>query len=204
MQYVLLTHTLHVMPSNVTAATCGPPVSSQNGFIIPHSNNLEGAIVTYVCWTVHETRHHCMCNEMNATAVCNDDGNWEPNAEDICMLTSESSDHESGWCQYKLIISIRFRNNYADTGNGLNQDGKVIMISSIVSVVSSSIFFIFGFLCGHFYRKGSIVHAHESVPVQPPSLEGRHSHDNIMVHLNRHKQEDFELETNAAYGSVPQ
>ena len=50
-------------------------------------------MITYVCWTVHETRHQCM-TLCNATAVCNADGNWEPNTEDIC--TSESSDHESG------------------------------------------------------------------------------------------------------------
>ena len=70
-------------------------VLSRNG-IIPHSNTLEGAVVTYVCWTVHETRPQCMCNEMNATAVCNDDGNWEPNSEDIC---TSDSDHESSDCE---------------------------------------------------------------------------------------------------------
>ena len=89
------------MPSIITAATCGPPVPSQNGIIVPDSltNTLVGAVVTYVCWTVHETRHmhQCMCNEMNATAVCNDDGNWKPNSEDICTPPESSfSDRESG------------------------------------------------------------------------------------------------------------
>ena len=41
-------------------------------------------MVTFMCWTIHETRHQSMCKEMNATAICNAGGNWEPSMETIC------------------------------------------------------------------------------------------------------------------------
>ena len=79
-----------------------------------------------------------------------------------------------------------------DVGNGLSQDGKIIMVSLIVFVVSSSLFFIFGFLCGYIYQKGSKTCVHKTVS-EPPALEMR-SHT---------IQQELELETNVAYGSVP-
>ena len=76
--------------SNITA-TCGPPFSPVNGIITPYtlSNTLEGAMVTYVCWTVHQSQHQSICQQMNATAICNSKGNWEPNSENICAEPSD-------------------------------------------------------------------------------------------------------------------
>ena len=44
------------------------------------------------------------------------------------------------------------------------------MVSLIVFVVSSSLFYVFGFLCGYFYQKGS--KTPEAVP-ESPTLEMR-------------------------------
>jgi hypothetical protein len=82
-----------------------------------------------------------------------------------------------------------------DVGSGLSQDGKIIMVSLIVFVVSSSLFFVIGFLCGHIYRKESKTCVHETVPESPVTvLEIRRTHT---------IQQELDLETNVAYGSVP-
>ena len=76
---------------NVISATCASPVPPPNGIIMLYSNTLEGAMVTLVCWTIHETRHQsAMCKETNATAVFNAKGNWEPCLETICAEPFDS------------------------------------------------------------------------------------------------------------------
>ena len=75
---------------NFIAATCDPPISLQNGVIIPYSNTLGGAMVTFVCWTIHETMHQSMCKETNISAICNANGNWERNLETICAEPLDS------------------------------------------------------------------------------------------------------------------
>ena len=77
----------------------------------------------------------------------------------------------------------------------ISQDEK-IMVSLNVFVVSSSLFSVFGFLCGYFYRKRRIP---PSETTQGPPLEVRKSHNKK---LKQHKQEELELETNVAYGSL--
>ena len=40
--------------------------------------------MTYVCWSVHQEDNISLCTEINTTAVCNKNGNWEPDSQDIC------------------------------------------------------------------------------------------------------------------------
>ena len=66
----------------ILAVDCHSPSPPPNGYILPYTSTLEGAIVTYVCWSVqHGTG---LCGEVNKTAVCNKRGQWEPSADDIC------------------------------------------------------------------------------------------------------------------------
>ena len=48
----------------------------------------------YVCWSVHQRGR---CEEVNITAVCNKQGQWDPSTDDICAestgITFESCDH---------------------------------------------------------------------------------------------------------------
>ena len=68
---------------------CGPPPSPPiNGHILPYPSTLEGAIVTYVCWMVHQEENISLCTEINTTAVCNMDGNWEPTSQDLSSIFS--------------------------------------------------------------------------------------------------------------------
>ena len=68
-------------------AHCDPPPSPPtNGHIIPYTNTFEGAMVTYVCWSVHQMENISLCTEINTTAVCNKNGNWEPDSQDMCSV----------------------------------------------------------------------------------------------------------------------
>ena len=35
----------------------------------------------YVCWSVHQRGR---CEEVNVTAICNKQGQWDPSTDDIC------------------------------------------------------------------------------------------------------------------------
>ena len=61
-------------------ARCNPPSPPSIGQLLPYTSTLEGATVMYVCWNIHQ-RGRC---EYNVTAVCNNQGHWEPSTEDIC------------------------------------------------------------------------------------------------------------------------
>ena len=37
--------------------------------------------MTYVCWSEDNIS---LCTEINTTAVCNNNGNWEPDSQDMC------------------------------------------------------------------------------------------------------------------------
>ena len=46
--------------------------------------------MTYVCWTVYQEENISLCTEINSTAVCNNNGNWEPDSQDTCCVFSAS------------------------------------------------------------------------------------------------------------------
>ena len=61
---------------------CHSPSPPPSGYILPYLSTLEGATLTYVCWSIqHGTE---LCGEVNKTAVCTKRGQWEPSADDIC------------------------------------------------------------------------------------------------------------------------
>ena len=40
--------------------------------------------MTYVCWNIHQRGRQSQCEEVNITAVCNEQGQWDSNIDDIC------------------------------------------------------------------------------------------------------------------------
>ena len=44
--------------------------------------------MTYVCWSVHHEENISLCTEINTTAICNKNGNWEPDSQDMCSVFS--------------------------------------------------------------------------------------------------------------------
>ena len=67
---------------------CQPPVPPTNGHILPYTNTLEGTIVIYVCWNIHQEENVSVCTEVNTTAVCNEQGHWELISQDLCSIFS--------------------------------------------------------------------------------------------------------------------
>ena len=65
-----------------------PPSPPTNGHILPYTNTLEGTIVTYMCWNIHQEENISLCTEVNTTAVCNKHGNWDLISQDLCSMFS--------------------------------------------------------------------------------------------------------------------
>ena len=87
-------HTIYT----VALASCGPPPSPPtNGHILPYLSTLEGAIVTYVCWNIHQQENISLCTEINTTAVCSKKGTWEPDSQDMCSIFSGQL-YDSNYC----------------------------------------------------------------------------------------------------------
>ena len=64
---------------------CDPPSLPSNGYIIPYTSTVEGATVTYIFQMSNKIGHHSVCADVNFTAVCNNNGQWEPASGDICF-----------------------------------------------------------------------------------------------------------------------
>ena len=80
-------------PFSVTPHTvnCGPPSLPSNGYIIPYADTFEGAEVTYLCWTAQQTQYQlAVFKQTNVTTVCNAEGIWEPDSDNICAEPSDS------------------------------------------------------------------------------------------------------------------
>ena len=72
-----------------TTVDCGlPPPPPTIGHILPYTNTLNGAEVTYVCWNIHREENVSQCTEINTGAVCREDGSWEPDSQDLCSIFS--------------------------------------------------------------------------------------------------------------------
>ena len=81
--------------------------------------------------------------------------------------------------------------------SGLTDDGKVAVASSVtVFIVASTLFFIIGFLCGHFCRKerGKV---DEAVP-QSEKTQGTPYYDDVVLK----QEQELELKDNVAYGPL--
>lgn len=71
---------------------CDPPSPPSNGYIMPYTSTVEGASVTYVFQYLFQMGQQFVCAEVNVTAVCNNNGYWEPNSEEKqCPKTNNIS-----------------------------------------------------------------------------------------------------------------
>ena len=87
----------------------------------------------------------------------------------------------------------------------MSRDGKIAAASSVtVFTVASILFFIVGFLCGHFYQKkrksSTAAAADETVP---PGGSGEHIQtpycDDVVI---QQSDQELELKENVAYGPI--
>ena len=77
---------------HIYTVSCGqPPSPPRNGHIIPNFSTLEGTTVSYVCWNIYQEENTSLCTEINTTAACNNNGNWELDSQDRCSVFSESA-----------------------------------------------------------------------------------------------------------------
>ena len=90
----------------------------------------------------------------------------------------------------------------------MSQDGEIAVASSVtVFTVASILFFIVGFLCGHFCQKkrksSTTAAAGETVP---PAGSGGHTqiqtpyYDDVVIQQSDHQE--LELNENVAYGPI--
>ena len=92
--YYIIPYSHHSMynthiTSIATSVNCGQPLSPPtSGHILPYTNTLEGAIVTYMCWNIHKEENVSQCIEVSTMAVCNEHGNWELISQDSCSIFS--------------------------------------------------------------------------------------------------------------------
>ena len=85
---------------------CGPPSAPSHGHFLPYTSTLEGATVTYVCWTIYQEANISLSTEINTTAVCNKNGNWEPVSLDMCSIFSGNCYYlYILWCSQEVIVT---------------------------------------------------------------------------------------------------
>ena len=130
--------------------------------------------MTYICWSVHQRGR---CEEVNITAVCNKQGQWDPSIDDICAgITFDNLSFIYGQC---IIITI---------GAFLSEGGKIAVASLTTFIVSSFTFFIFGYFCHHRRQKQTL----------PPQIESSTPmYETVLPPQDL--QRDMELQENVAY-----
>ena len=88
--------------------------------------------MTYVCWNIHQRGRY---DEVNVTAICNEQGYWEPSTDDIC---TESTGE-------RYVANLHFPMACISIGSLLSEDGKIAVASSLIMttfIISSIVFFI--------------------------------------------------------------
>ena len=62
-----------------------PPVHPQNGYISPYDSTTLGATITFLC-EKSQCQHSAgqSLNQSLMEAVCNQEGNWEPDPIQVC------------------------------------------------------------------------------------------------------------------------
>ena len=113
------------------------------------------------------------------TLLCMGSGEWEPDPNKV-------------ECKNESIVQIKL----------LSQDGKIAVVSSMsVFVVTAIVFFIVGFLCGHFCQKNrklASAAAGESVP----SCVATGGQTQIPYYDDVVLKQEVELKENVAYGPL--
>ena len=179
--YTMVSIPKNNMPSSILfyiLAICSHPVEQLEdsvrviGYEKPA---LRGTNVTLACPTG-------MTLNGSDTLTCMGNGEWEP-------------DPNKPKCKNESIVQISKQGM-------LSQDGKIAVASSVtVFIVASILFFIVGFLCGHFCqksRKPASVAASESVP---PGV-GTGGQTQIPYYDDVVLKQEVELTENIAYGPL--
>ena len=93
-----------------------------------------------------------------------------------------------------------------DQFSGLTDDEKIAVVSSVTFIAGSSMFFIIGFLCRHFYQKfkegRSIINTQTSTGPRTTNQDNISStpvYDDVVLN---EREEELELKENIAYASV--
>ena len=82
--------------------------------------------------------------------------------------------------------------------SGLTTEGKIAVASTVTAfVIGSVLFFIIGFLCGHFHRREKIVTS--GTVGQCEKTQGAPYYDDVVLKQN---ERELELKGNVAYASI--
>ena len=85
-----------------------------------------------------------------------------------------------------------------DVGNSLSLGGQIAIASTLSFTIGSVLFFIIGFLCGHFaYVCGKREPLSETV--SPPEEKPTPLYDDV---IPRQQEQELKLNTNVAYGTA--
>ena len=60
------------------------PISAADYHLSIYTSTIEGAQAEFVCQSTFQIWHWSLCQEVNVTAVCTKEGNWEPITNDMC------------------------------------------------------------------------------------------------------------------------
>ena len=124
-------------------------------------------------------------------STCMGNGEWEPDPGEVECVTTNTTLHM--------------------TESALSKEGKIAVASSVtVFTVASILFFIIGFLCGHFCqmkRKSSTTAATSSSEIAPPMTTGGQTQipyydDVVLQQPTRPSETDLELKENVAYSPI--
>ena len=91
-----------------------------------------------------------------------------------------------------------------DPFSGLTDDGKIAVASSVTFVAGSSVFFVVGYLCGHFCRKERHNTKTSTGPQTASQSDQENSprtpiYDDVVL---KQREQELELKENSAYASV--
>ena len=102
---------------------------------------------------------------------------------------------------YTCILYVTKFNLYAGSGgfSGLTSDGKIAVASSVAAFfVGSVLFFITGFLCGHYCRKEKRAMVPAASQCGKTITHGTTYYDDVVLN----QQQELELKENVAYAPV--
>ena len=68
------------------SANCDLPIQPPNGYVLPYSSTVKGAMVSVLCWNYDQ---QSIRKEGNLT--CSYHGVWEPNPREVCGTTNSDS-----------------------------------------------------------------------------------------------------------------
>ena len=68
--------------SQYNTANCGPPSPPPSGYILPYISTTDGAVVDFVC----QASALDLDEENTTTAVCNNQGEWDPSPAEFCAV----------------------------------------------------------------------------------------------------------------------